>query len=134
MTVEAVLIAGPTASGKSAAALALAERLGGSIVNADSMQVYRDLRVLAARPSQDDEARVPHYLYGHVGAGERYSVGRFQEDVARTLSEVGTRMPIFVGGTGLYLDVLTKGLSPIPQVPAQVRVHVRRRFDELGRE
>ena len=77
---DAVLIAGPTASGKSAAALALAEALGGIVVNADSMQVYREVRILSARPSGEDMARVPHLLYGHVGAGERYSVGRYQID------------------------------------------------------
>src|SRR3954470_10893292 len=111
MSVDAVLIAGPTASGKSAAALTLAEQIGGTIVNADSMQVYAELRVLTARPSAADEARVPHRLYGHVSAGERYSVGRYQEDAAAALSEARRtgQIPIFVGGTGLYFDVLTKG-------------------------
>ena len=135
MRVDAVLIAGPTASGKSAAALALAEKLGGAIINADSMQVYRELRVLTARPTAEAEARVPHYLYGHVSVSERYSAGRYQDEAANALREVRERglMPIFVGGTGLYFGVLTEGLSPIPPVPASVRTEVRRRFDTLGR-
>jgi tRNA dimethylallyltransferase len=136
MRVDAVLIAGPTASGKSAAALALAEKLGGAIINADSMQVYRELRVLTARPTPEAEARVPHYLYGHVSVSERYSAGRYQDEAATALREVRERglMPIFVGGTGLYFGALTEGLSPIPPVPASVRADVRRRFETLGRD
>src|SRR5690349_934270 len=98
-----VLIAGPTASGKSALALALAERLGGVIVNADSMQVYRDLRVLTARPIVDEEARVPHRLFGHVDAAVNYSVGAYVADAARVLADLPVGQPaIFAGGTGLY--------------------------------
>src|SRR5215210_8995663 len=99
-----ILIAGPTASGKSALALALAEQLGGTIVNADSMQVYRDLHVITARPVADEEARVPHRLYGHVDAAENYSVGRWLRDAETVLAEAEAagRLPIFVGGTGLY--------------------------------
>jgi tRNA dimethylallyltransferase len=136
MRVDAVLIAGPTASGKSAAALALAEKMGGAIINADSMQVYRELRVLTARPTTEAEASVPHYLYGHVSASERYSAGRYQDEAAHALHEVRQRglLPIFVGGTGLYFGALTKGLSPIPTVPAAVRADVRRRFEALGRD
>jgi tRNA dimethylallyltransferase len=136
MRVDAVLIAGPTASGKSAAALALAEKSGGAIINADSMQVYRELRVLTARPTPDAEARAPHYLYGHVSASERYSAGRYQHEAAHALRDVRERglLPIFVGGTGLYFGVLTEGLSPIPPVPASVRADVRRRFETLGRD
>jgi tRNA dimethylallyltransferase len=136
MGVDAVLIAGPTASGKSAAALALAEKLGGAIINADSMQVYRELRVLTARPTPEAEARVPHYLYGHVSASERYSAGRYQDDAAQALRDVRDRglLPIFAGGTGLYFGALTEGLSPIPTVPASVRSEVRRRFETLGRD
>ena len=136
MSVDAVLIAGPTASGKSAAALALAEHIGGTIVNADSMQVYAELSVLTARPSAVDEARVPHRLYGHVSAYERYSVGRYQDDAAAALTEAREmgRAPIFAGGTGLYFDVLTKGLSPIPPVPPEVRAATRQRFETMGRE
>jgi len=136
MSVDAVLIAGPTASGKSAAALALAEQVGGVIVNADSMQVYAELRALTARPSQADEARLPHRLYGHVHVRERYSAGRYQDESARALAEARGKklLPIFVGGTGLYFAVLTEGLSPIPPVPAEVRAAVRQRFETLGRE
>jgi tRNA dimethylallyltransferase len=136
MQFDAVLIAGPTASGKSAAALALAERFGGAVIDADSMQVYRELRVLTARPGTAEAARAPHFLYGHVSAHERYSAGRYREDAAQALAEARTRgrLPIFVGGTGLYFAALTEGLSPIPQVPVEARERVRARFDEMGRE
>jgi tRNA dimethylallyltransferase len=131
---DAVLIAGPTASGKSEAALALAEALGGIVVNADSMQVYREVRILSARPSGEDMARVPHLLYGHVGASERYSVGRYQTDAIAALAEARAlgRLPIFVGGTGLYFAALTEGLADIPSVPAAVRQEARDRLAMLG--
>ena len=131
---DAVLIAGPTASGKSAAALALAEETGGLVINADSMQVYRELRVLSARPSEADTARAPHLLYGHVGAGERYSVGRYQIDAAKALAEAQAagRLPIFVGGTGLYFAALTDGLADIPAIPADIREAARDRLQALG--
>ena len=112
-TPKAILIAGPTASGKSALALALAEKLGGVIVNADSMQVYRDLRIITARPSPEEEARVPHRLYGHVDASENYSVGRWCVDARAVLADAeraGT-IPIIAGGTGLYFKALTQGLA-----------------------
>lgn len=125
--VRAVLIAGPTASGKSALALALAERFSGTVINADSMQVYRDFRVLTARPVKEEEARVPHLLYGHVDAAENYSVGRWMADAVRALAEAEAekRLPIFVGGTGLYFKSLLQGLSDMPPVPAEVRARVR---------
>jgi tRNA dimethylallyltransferase len=128
---RAILIAGPTASGKSALALALAERIGGAIVNADSMQVYRDLRILTARPSPEEEARVPHFLYGHVDAAENYSVGRWLSDASGALADTERtgRLPIFVGGTGLYFKALTQGLSAIPPVPREVRERVRGEAD-----
>jgi tRNA dimethylallyltransferase len=131
---KAVLIAGPTASGKSALALALAEKIGGVIVNADSMQVYRDLRVITARPAPADEARVPHRLYGHVDAGENYSVGRWCRDIAVVLDETGRegRVPILVGGTGLYFKALTQGLSAVPPVPGEIRDYVRGRLQNEG--
>jgi tRNA dimethylallyltransferase len=131
-SVDAVLIAGPTASGKSAAALALAEKLGGTIVNADSMQVYAEPRILTARPSDADMARAPHLLYGHVSVREPYSVGRYQEDAGGTLAKA--RLPIFVGGTGLYFAALTEGLADIPPVPASIREAVRAKREEMGAE
>jgi len=133
-TVSAVLIAGPTASGKSALALDLAERLDGVIVNADSMQVYRDLRIITARPTLEDEGRFPHRLYGFVDAAEDYSVGRWCRDVETTLKEIAGqgRMPILVGGTGLYFKALTTGLAAVPPIPADIRAGVRGRLQREG--
>jgi tRNA dimethylallyltransferase len=129
-----ILIAGPTASGKSALALELAERLGGSIVNADSMQVYRDLRIITARPTPAEEARVPHRLYGHVDAAENYSVGRWCRDVGEALADIAAqgRVPILVGGTGLYFKALTTGLAAVPPIPAEIRASVRGRLTSEG--
>jgi tRNA dimethylallyltransferase len=129
-----LLIAGPTASGKSALALTLAERLGGVIVNADSMQVYRDLRTITARPTVDDEARVPHRLYGHVDAAENYSVGRWCADAQAALAAIerAGQLPILVGGTGLYFKALTQGLSVVPPTPPEIRTAVRARCDRDG--
>jgi len=115
---RAVLIAGPTASGKSALALAVAENLGGVIVNADSMQVYRDLRIITARPTADDEIRAPHELYGFVDAAENYSVGRWCRDVEETLR--------------LYFKALTSGLAAVPPIPADIRADVRGRLQQEG--
>jgi len=131
---EAVLIAGPTASGKSALALALAERIGGTIVNADSMQVYRDLRIITARPSLAEEARVPHRLYGHVDAAVNYSTGHWLRDVGVVLDELKAqgRVPILVGGTGLYFKALTSGLAAVPPIPTGIRAHVRDRMQDEG--
>jgi tRNA dimethylallyltransferase len=133
-TVRAVLIAGPTASGKSALALAVAENLGGVIVNADSMQVYRDLHVITARPTADDEARAPHKLYGFVDAAENYSVGRWCRDVEEALTDIGKqgRVPILVGGTGLYFKALTSGLAAVPPIPVDMRASVRGRLQNEG--
>jgi tRNA dimethylallyltransferase len=114
-----VLIAGPTASGKSALALEIARRQGGVIVNADSSQVYACWRVLTARPSPNEEAEAPHALYGHVSETESYSVGHWLRDVAPFLS--GSSRPILVGGTGLYFTALTEGLADIPPVPEDIR-------------
>jgi len=124
---RAILIAGPTASGKSALAIRLGQRLDGVMVNADSMQVYRDLRIITARPSVAEEAEVPHRLFGHVDASENYSVARWLADVSREISaiEAEGRLPILVGGTGLYFRALTEGLSDIPPVPDAVRAELR---------
>lgn len=115
------LIAGPTASGKSALALEMAERTGAVIVNADSQQLYADLRVLSARPSAEDEARVEHRLYGVADAAEAWSVGRWSRAAMQTLAELDSRPALFVGGTGLYFTSLTKGLADIPDVPVEAR-------------
>ena len=105
-------------------------RFGGIVINADSMQVYRDLRIITARPTPDEEARVPHRLYGHVDAAENYSVGRWCADARAALAEArgSGRLPIFVGGTGLYFKALTQGLAAVPPIPADVRAAVRARL------
>jgi tRNA dimethylallyltransferase len=132
----AVLIAGPTASGKSALALALARQTGGVIINTDSMQVYRDLSVLTARPTAEEEAQVPHRLYGHVDAAVNFSAGSWVADAERVLAEVRAqkRLPIFVGGSGLYFKALTRGLSAVPPIPAEIRESVRARLERDGVE
>jgi tRNA dimethylallyltransferase len=133
---NAVLIAGPTASGKSALALQLAQATGGVVVNTDSMQVYRDLRVLTARPTPAEEASVEHRLYGHVDAGVNFSAGAWVADAARVLDELRAqgRAPIFVGGTGLYFKALTRGLSAVPPIPPEIRDDVRARLERDGVE
>lgn len=126
-SINAVLIAGPTASGKSDVAMGLAERLNGTIINADAMQVYEGLRILTARPSIEDEALVPHKLYGTVPASTAFSVGEWTDaarDAALEVTREG-RLPIFVGGTGMYLSVLSEGISPMPDIPADIRARVR---------
>jgi tRNA dimethylallyltransferase len=127
--ISAILIAGPTASGKSALALRLARALDGVVINADSMQVYRDLRVLTARPDREDEAKAPHRLFGHVDGAVNYSAGLWLANASVALNEARRerRLPIFVGGTGLYFKALTQGLSVIPPVPEGVRAKVRAR-------
>jgi tRNA dimethylallyltransferase len=133
---KAVLIAGPTASGKSALALELAQNAGGVVINTDSMQVYRDLRIITARPTAEEEARVPHRLYGHVDASVNYSAGAWVTDAGKVLSEVRAekRLPIFVGGSGLYFKALTRGLSAVPPIPPEVRDAVRARLEHDGVE
>src|SRR5436309_838950 len=112
---RSILIAGPTAGGKSGLALSLAERLGGVVINADSMQVYRELRILTARPTREEELRAPHALYGFVNGSEAYSAGRYAADAARAIADARAqgRVPVVVGGTGLYFKVLLEGLSPL---------------------
>lgn len=131
---SAVLIAGPTASGKSALAVALAARLNGVVINADSMQVYRDLQIITARPSPEEEGAAPHRLYGHVDAAENYSVGRWCRDVAGVLAEATAagQVPIVVGGTGLYFKALATGLAAVPPIPAEIRAEVRGRLASEG--
>ena len=122
MEKRAVLIAGPTASGKSALAIALAHERGGVVINADAMQVYRELRILTARPSEEDESRVPHRLYGHVSGAGTYSVARWLTDAKVEIEAVWRSglVPIITGGTGLYFKALEQGLADIPLIPSDI--------------
>ena len=131
---NAVLIAGPTASGKSSLAIELAEKWNGTIINADSMQVYPVLRVITARPSDEDLAKVPHLLYGHASLDRAYSVAQWVSDAKKALDDVlaAGRTPIFVGGTGLYFKALTQGLADIPEVPLETRKQWRQKLEENG--
>ncbi|WP_426235696.1 tRNA (adenosine(37)-N6)-dimethylallyltransferase MiaA [Pararhizobium sp. DWP1-1-3] len=133
---DAILITGPTASGKSALAVALAKQHNGVVVNADSMQVYDTLHVLTARPSEADMQGVMHHLYGHVPASRHYSTGEWFRDAVAVLETVRSegRIPVFVGGTGLYFKALTGGLSDMPAVPAAIRDAVRGRLLAEGAE
>jgi tRNA dimethylallyltransferase len=133
---NAVLIAGPTASGKSALALELARATGGVIVNADSMQVYRDLRIITARPTPEQEALNPHRLYGHVDAAVNFSAGHWVSDAAKALAQARAQdaLPIFVGGSGLYFKALTRGLSAVPPIAPEIREGVRARLERDGVE
>jgi tRNA dimethylallyltransferase len=131
-----IVIAGPTAAGKSALALRLAQALGGVVINADSMQVYRDLRILTARPSEADEEAVPHRLYGYVDAGRRYSAIRWRADAVEAIEAVyaSGKVPIVAGGTGFYIEALTQGLSPMPDVPEDVLLALAARAEADGLE
>ena len=131
---RALLIMDTTATRKYASARALDERLRGETVNADSMQVYRDLRVLTARPSREEEARAPHHLYGYVGAGDLYSTGRWLSDALTAITEIQRRgaTPILVGGTGLYFKALTEGLADIPAADPDLRTALRERANAEG--
>ncbi len=134
--IKAVLIAGPTASGKSALALALAEAANGIVINADSMQVYRDLRTITARPTPDDEARASHRLYGYCDAAVNCSAGSWVKDAGVALDEArsSNRLPIFIGGSGLYFKALMRGLSAVPPIAPEVRESVRLRLERHGVE
>ena len=131
---DAVLFAGPTASGKSAAALALAERINGAIINVDSMQVYAEAPILTAQPGAVAQARVPHLLYGHVSAREAYSVGRWAEEAQSALAHVQAmgRVPVFAGGTGMYFMALEEGLATIPPISDAVRDTARALLVQIG--
>ena len=130
----AILIAGPTASGKSSLATALAQRHGGVIINTDSMQVYADLRRLTARPSAEAERTEPHRFYGHVDGALNYSAGHFARDVTALLPKLEGLLPIFVGGTGLYFRALVDGLSEVPSVPDALRAELRSWAQPLATE
>ena len=129
-----ILVCGPTASGKSGLALAIAEEFGGWVINADSMQVYRDLRVLTARPGAADEARRPHRLYGALDGAELCSAARWRDMAAAAIAEARAAgaLPVLVGGTGLYFRALTRGLAEVPPIPEPVRHEARRLRAELG--
>ncbi|AYG59529.1 tRNA (adenosine(37)-N6)-dimethylallyltransferase MiaA [Rhizobium jaguaris] len=134
--IDAILITGPTASGKSGLAVELARAHGGVVVNADSMQVYDTLRVLTARPSEEDMQGIPHHLYGHVPARQAYSTGAWLREAAALAAQLGSegRMPVFVGGTGLYFKALTGGLSDMPDIPTEIRNRLRGRLLTEGAE
>lgn len=133
---DAILITGPTASGKSAFAMEMAKRHDGVVINADSMQVYDTLHVLTARPFEQEMQGIPHHLYGHVPASQLYSTGEWFRDAVKLLQAVRGegRIPVFVGGTGLYFKALTGGLSDMPSVPIAIRGDVRKRLQEEGAE
>ncbi len=133
---QALLIAGPTASGKSALAIHLAKKFDGVVINADSMQVYQPLRVLTARPTEEEEAEVAHALFGHVGAGQPYSVAHWLADATQAIAAIQAqgRLPIVTGGTGMYFRALTEGLSDIPAVPDAIRARLRALEAEIGVE
>ena len=124
---KVALIAGPTASGKSALAIALAEKRGGMVINADSAQVYADLRILTARPSEEEEARVPHRLFGHIDGADAYSAARWAAEARAAIHEAHEDglLPILVGGTGLYLLTLLDGIAPIPDIEPEIREEIR---------
>ncbi|MDQ0463632.1 tRNA dimethylallyltransferase [Caulobacter ginsengisoli] len=134
MTSRIWLIAGPTASGKSALALRLARETGGEIVNADALQLYADLRVLSARPAPDEEAQAPHHLFGVADGADGWSVGRWLRAATGVLDDIAARgrTAIVVGGTGLYFKALTEGLAEIPPVPVEARAEAAGVFDTLG--
>jgi tRNA dimethylallyltransferase len=129
-----IVVAGPTASGKSALAVDLAERLGGTVINADAMQVYREMSVLTARPGVADLVRAPHRLYGVLPSAEACSAALWRERAVAEIREAHSegRVPVVTGGTGLYLKALMQGLSPVPDVPAPIREATRARLERLG--
>ena len=127
-----ILIAGPTASGKSALAMEIAERFGGAILNADAFQIYSNWRVLTARPSKVDEDKAPHFLYGHIAPDATYSVGHWLAEITPLLN--ASPRPIITGGTGLYFQALTKGLANIPPIPPEIRKAAQEEISKKGFE
>ena len=131
-----ILIAGPTASGKSKVSIALAKKINGEIINTDSMQVYKEISVLSARPKNKDLKIVKHHLYGFLSVKKNFSVGQWLKFVKKKISQIIRRgkVPILVGGTGLYFNAITKGLSKIPVIPAKKRGQIRNLYEKIGRE
>ena len=132
--IPVLVVCGPTASGKSNLALDIAIAFGGTVINADSMQVYRELRILTARPSPTDEAQAPHHLYGIASIADTFSAGRWQPLAEQAIGEANKAgsLPIVCGGTGLYLKALMEGLSPMPEIPADIRAQVRQQMAAKG--
>lgn len=129
-----IVVAGPTASGKSAAALAVARAFGGNVVNADSMQVYRDLAILSARPTIAEMGEVPHHLYGVLDAATGCSAGRWLALATAAIDHIHRSggLPVVAGGTGLYLKALMAGIAPVPPIPDDVRARARAHFEAIG--
>jgi hypothetical protein len=130
----ALIVAGPTASGKSALAMALAREFDGVVINADALQVYAELRVLTARPSREEEAQVPHRLYGVWPAREHGTVGKWRLAARDAVDQAHAqgKLPILCGGTGMYLKLIVEGLAPVPPIPDEIRIRARARLAELG--
>lgn len=131
-----LIVAGPTASGKSALALDLADAFDGVVINADSMQVYEELRVLSARPDESETARAPHRLYGVLSGREACSAGKWREMAMAEIADCHAKgkLPIITGGTGMYLNALTEGIAPIPDVPARIREAMTAELEQMGHE
>ena len=131
-----ILIAGPTASGKSSAAIGVAKKCNGVVVNADSMQVYKVLQILTSRPGPDDVAQVDHALYGYISPTERFTVARWLEDAGKEIAGIikSGRTPIITGGTGLYFKALENGLAQVPEIPTEITQNLRKKFDAYGIE
>ncbi len=134
MTKKIILIAGPTASGKSKLALLLAKKINGELINADSMQIYKEFKVLSSRPNQKDEKIIKHHLYGFLSVTKYFSVGDWLIDVKKkiNLCHRNKKVPIIVGGTGLYFNAIIKGISKIPTIDNKTRRYVRKLFQILG--
>ena len=129
-----ILIAGPTGSGKSEIALRLAKKINGEIINADSMQVYKEIKILSARP--ESYSNISHYLYGNISVKNNFSAGEWLKKVKLNLNKIikKKKQPIFVGGTGLYFKLLTEGISNIPKIPDSIRIKVRKLNTKLGND
>lgn len=131
-----IIICGPTASGKSSLAIDLALRIGGEIINADSMQIYKEIPIVTSSPSTEEKTKIKHFMYNFVPLGEAYSVAKFVSDAKKFINQVSSkgRVPILVGGTGMYINALIDGLNDIPNIPEEIREDARKLLEELGNE